>query len=113
MEYYELSFTNKPIMQAQIRQNAELPDAKSDPELDAEEEELRLSIAMTDAKNAKLVDPLYTRLSFTIDKDTNETIISVIDNKSGEIIRQIPPDEILNIKRRMIEIHGILFDRKA
>ena len=52
-------------------------------------------------------------LYFSLDEDTGETVISVIDNKTGEIVRQIPPDEILQLKKKMEEIHGLLLDRKV
>jgi flagellar protein FlaG len=36
-------------------------------------------------------------LSFTIDKDSNRTIIKVLDSKSGNVIRQIPTEAALDI----------------
>ena len=53
------------------------------------------------------------RLSFSMDEDTGTTVINIIDNKTDEVIKQIPPDEILTLKKRMTEIQGLLLDRKA
>jgi len=36
-------------------------------------------------------------LSFTIDNDSNRTIIKVLDSKSGNVIRQIPTEAALDI----------------
>ncbi len=34
-------------------------------------------------------------LEFSVDKDTGVTIIKVLDVETGEVIRQIPPEEVL------------------
>jgi len=38
-------------------------------------------------------------LHFNVDKDSGRTVIRVIDPDSGEVIRQIPPEEILALAR--------------
>jgi len=115
----------KPVIQKQIGQNAELPDTTS--ELGLETENTRMEqfqqtqfsirndiVSMSNAKEMiEFIEPVNTHLSFSIDENTNETVISIIDNKSGEVIRSIPPDEILRMKERMIKLHGVLFDVKA
>jgi flagellar protein FlaG len=53
------------------------------------------------------------RLSFSVDEETGTTVINIIDNETDEVIRQIPPDEILHLKKRMGEIQGLLLDRKV
>lgn len=53
------------------------------------------------------------RLTFSQDEDTGRTVISIVDNKTGDVIRQIPPDEILTLKKKMGEIQGLLLDRKV
>ena len=40
-------------------------------------------------------------LRFQVDKDTGRTVITVINPVSGEIVRQIPPQEVLNIAREL------------
>ncbi len=54
-----------------------------------------------------------SRLSFSQDQDTGETIINIVDNNTGDVIKQIPPDDILTLKKRMGELHGLLLDRRA
>lgn len=50
---------------------------------------------------------------FTKDKDTGVDVIKVIDQKTHEVIRQIPPEEVVNLARKMDEVRGMLFAKKA
>lgn len=49
-------------------------------------------------------------VNFRIDKVTGSTIISVIDEGTGNIIKQIPPEVVLNVARNMTNYKGYLFD---
>lgn len=40
-------------------------------------------------------------LSFNLDEDSGRTVISVVDSKSGKLIRQIPSEEVLAIVRHL------------
>ena len=52
-------------------------------------------------------------LDFTVHGDTGRIQVSVTDNESGEVIREIPPEEILNLMAKLDEMMGILYDEKA
>lgn len=52
-------------------------------------------------------------ISFSKDKDTNEIVIKIINSETNEVIRQIPPEELMRLKKRMEEIHGLLLNRKV
>ncbi len=52
-------------------------------------------------------------LEFSIDEVTGRTILKVIHAESGEVIRQIPPEELLNITRTFIEGTGSLINDEA
>ena len=61
----------------------------------------------------KLVAVFNSRVAFSIDRDTGRAIMKVIDNETGEVIRQIPPEEMLGLIKRMDKILGMLIDKKA
>lgn len=42
-------------------------------------------------------------LSFSIDTDSNRTVIKVLDSKSGNVIRQIPTEQVLDMVNRIKE----------
>ena len=51
-----------------------------------------------------------TSLSFSIDSVTKKTIVTVTDEQTHEVIRQIPSEEMLRVSQRITELLGILFD---
>ena len=61
------------------------------------------------------MDDLQTDLGFTINnKDNNHQVIIEIKNrKTNEVIKQIPPKELLEIKKKMEELTGLIFDHKV
>lgn len=54
-----------------------------------------------------------TKLSFAVDPESRESIIYVTNKETGKIIRQIPPEDIQKINKKMDEIVGLLFSRRA
>ena len=51
-----------------------------------------------------------TNLSFSFDSITNQTVVTVTDAQPNEVIRQIPPEDMLKVSQRIAELLGILFD---
>ncbi len=53
------------------------------------------------------------RLSLSIDHDTNRVLIKFKDPESGEVVRQIPSEVVLEIAKRFDELKGALFDSQG
>lgn len=51
------------------------------------------------------IQNLQRDLQFSIDDDSGQTVIKVIDSESKEVIRQIPPEEVLAMADRMADMH--------
>lgn len=51
-----------------------------------------------------------TSLAFSVDKPTGRTVIKVLDTETKEIIRQIPPEEMLRLIGKMRDVMGMLLD---
>lgn len=47
---------------------------------------------------------------FEKDSDINELIVKVVDQKTKEIIRQIPPEELVNLSKHLQELRGNIVD---
>ena len=58
------------------------------------------------------VEMFNTKVSFTID-DKSREIIHVYDNETGDLIRQIPPKEMIELVDKLEEIAGIIFNNKV
>jgi len=52
------------------------------------------------------------RFEFSIHEDTKEIMVKVINDETDEVIREIPPEKILDMVAKMWELAGILVDRK-
>ena len=50
-------------------------------------------------------------ISFHVDRKADVWVIRVIKEQTGELIRQIPSQEILNIRMRLREMTGGLLDK--
>lgn len=59
------------------------------------------------------VQSMQRNLSFSIDEQLGEKIISVKDVESGEVIRQIPSEELVVLRKKMDDVVGLLFDTKV
>jgi flagellar protein FlaG len=51
-------------------------------------------------------------LKFSIHESSGEVMVTVTDEASGEVIREVPPSEILNLAAKLDEMIGLLFDQR-
>ena len=54
-----------------------------------------------------------TSLSFERHEKLDRTMVKVIDQQTDEVIKEIPPEEFLDMISSMLEFAGILIDKKA
>ncbi|MBS0309451.1 MAG: flagellar protein FlaG [Proteobacteria bacterium] len=52
-------------------------------------------------------------LEFSIDKDSKRTIVKIIDQKTKEVLRQIPSVEALEIAKALDQMKGLLIHQQA
>jgi flagellar protein FlaG len=51
-------------------------------------------------------------ISFSVDKDTGTTVVKIFDRDTEEVIRVIPPEELLSLAAKLTDIIGRLVDKK-
>ena len=68
--------------------------------------------AVVDQLN-QLIGALDSRVSFEVNEKLDRAIIQVIDNESGEVVRQIPGEVMLRLLERMVEMIGFMVDKEA
>lgn len=61
----------------------------------------------------KSLESLKQDLQFTVDSDSNRTVVKVVDQKTKEVIRQIPSEEALEIAKALDTVKGVLIRQKA
>lgn len=61
----------------------------------------------------EFIETMTHDLSFSVDKDTNRTVVKVLERESGDVIRQIPADEVLKIAKVLDELKGLIIREKV
>lgn len=52
-------------------------------------------------------------LKIQVDRETGKNLIKVIDRETGEVIREIPPEEVVRLEARIEKMIGLFFDRSV
>ena len=52
-------------------------------------------------------------VQFKVHKPTGEVMVTVSDESTGKIIREIPPAEVLNLAAKIDAMVGLIFDQKV
>jgi flagellar protein FlaG len=64
----------------------------------------KLSVEELNQRLAPISQNIQRGLRFQVDDVTGDTVISVIDRQTEETIRQIPPEELLTLSKRLKEV---------
>jgi flagellar protein FlaG len=54
----------------------------------------------------------YTSFEFSIHEGTKEIMVKVLDRDTGELIREIPSEKILDMVAKLWEMSGVLVDER-
>lgn len=61
----------------------------------------------------EFVQTLSNALDFSVDKETGQTVVKVVDKATGDVIKQIPSEEMLAIAKAIDKVKGLLIQQKA
>ncbi len=53
-----------------------------------------------------------TKITFDVDEATGQSVVRVSDKETGEIIRQLPPEELLILAAKMEQLSGLIFSEE-
>jgi flagellar protein FlaG len=56
-----------------------------------------------------LAQQMRRELQFSVEEDSGELVVKVIDKETDEVVRQIPPEVLLELRKRMTEAAGAIF----
>jgi flagellar protein FlaG len=56
---------------------------------------------------------IHVNLNFQISDRTGDVVVKVVNSDTKEVIRQIPPEDLLKIRDKLEELRGVLFAGKA
>lgn len=59
----------------------------------------------------KTMESYNTELQFTLHKDSGEYIVKIINSKDNSVIREIPPERVLDMVAHFKKMLGIIVDK--
>ncbi|KAB0506219.1 MULTISPECIES: flagellar protein FlaG [Pseudomonas] len=99
-------------------QPAEKPRAEPAQVVDVKEvrkteqsEQDKLKMAVQEIE--KFVQSVKRNLEFSIDEPSGKVVVKVIASESGEVVRQIPNEEVLKLANSLNDASSLLFSAKA
>lgn len=80
---------------------------------DEYKEEISLPFLEKAAEKANKAMRLHNRqLQFSIHEKTKDIMVKIIDSETKEVIREIPPEKLLDMFASMLEFAGLLVDER-
>jgi len=75
------------------------------------------SLSPTELKNTinkinENVGILNKDVKFVYNDTIKSLVVKVVNAKTGKVIREIPPKEVINLQKKLSEVVGIIFDSK-
>ena len=107
------SSTSKPTLdepQTQDRRTSSRVNAQSG----AINKEINISdLEKIVAQVQESLKPVESRIQLSVDQDLNRVVVKVVDRDSGELIRQLPPEDVLQVQRFLNEQSGLILEEEA
>ena len=73
-------------------------------------ESSQMSELVADIRNEMIRN---VNLQFVVHEDIGRVVVTVIDESTGKVIREIPPSEVLKLAENIDKTIGIIFDQKG
>ena len=84
-----------------------LPGASQEPVPMLDSRELKHAVEQMNA----LASIMNHRLSFSVDQETHDIIVKVVDADTDKVIRELPPAELQKLHKSIKEALGLLIDK--
>ncbi len=103
--------TAKPAAPAAPAATDSKPAVKAASKEDAQSELREVKQAVSDINKA--MQFMSRELEFSVDTDSERTVVKVIDQQTREVIRQMPTKEALEIGKALEKVQGLLIRQTA
>lgn len=90
-----------------------LPDSGRNLPLPAEKSPSRKAILSAVKNLNQYVQAIRRELEFSIDENSGRTVIKVLDAETKEVIRQIPPEEVIVLSRNLKGRESVIFSHET
>jgi flagellar protein FlaG len=107
------SSSDAPKIEKPELKDVELMSTKAAENFSEESKEQQEKLESAIEKLNKTAKVFNRSLKFKMHEATHRTMISVIDDNTDKVIREIPGEEALDMVAKMQEYLGLIFDKKA
>ena len=102
-----------PGQKLERTQEAPRPVVERKQEIPSAREEIpREEVEKAAEKFNRLMNIIEKRWQVRVHEDTHRFIVKVIDQESGEVLKEIPPEKILDMLASFTKMAGILVDER-
>jgi len=102
-------------MEKEVREVAPVQAVSDETKKSAENSERMMptekAIELVDNMNSFLASA-DSQLKFVFHNELNEYYVTIVDSKTDEVIREIPSKKLMDIHAGMLDLMGLLVDRK-
>lgn len=103
---------HKDDMQSPVQAIHDMESNLLDKEMLQTEEGKKLFDELLNASN-EIIFGANNHFQFQVHEKTGTTMVKLVDNDSQEVIKEFPPEKILNVVAGIWELAGIIVDKKA
>ena len=113
VNYTTQAYTDKSnlVGSRQETQNMVADDANKDASKAKQKEAEQKIIEGIEEASGK-IEAQYKELKFSIHKDTKRIMVKVVDKETKEVLREIPPEKVLDIMAKVEKNAGLYIDEK-
>lgn len=87
-----------------IQQESEKIEQEKAVKKELEQKEEQAAVEEVASKLQEFVNLIDKKLQFSVDEDSGRQVVRVTDNLSGDVIRQIPSEEVLRLARNLSDL---------
>jgi flagellar protein FlaG len=103
------SVADKPVEKPRAEVAVVAPVKEAPKNAAAEQDKLKKAVQEIE----KFVQSVKRNLEFSIDEPSGKVVVKVIASGSGEVIRQIPNEEVLKLANSLNDANSLLFSAEA
>jgi len=115
MSIYEINTNQTTVQKAKtdgvknaglVKQSEQKPVEKSEkPQIEIKSQDMGELVSHVN----QFVQSISTKIGFSYDTFNERSVVLVKDKETGEVIREIPPREMLNLVKQLERVTGIIY----
>lgn len=103
-----LSAKKNDLSLVDVKRESSIQAVKQQEETSTDSKKSNESLEVVAKELTDMVAMMQKGLKFSVDVDSGKQVIKVQDIESGDIIRQIPSEEALQLAQKLSEVSGVL-----